>query len=187
MPIAIYDACVLYSAPLRDLLMHLALTDMFRAKWTDRIHEEWIRSVLKNRQDLTREKLERTRDLMNLHARDCLVEGYEYRIPSLTLPDPDDRHVLAAAIQAQADAIVTLNLKHYPDSVLQPHGTNAQHPDDFVTSLIVIDESAVCSAVRQHRKSLQKPPKTVKEYLETLECQSLPKTVMALSEDQRRL
>ncbi len=61
---AIYDACVLYPAPLRDLLMHLALTDLFRAKWTDAIHDEWIRSVLENRPDLTREQLERTRALM---------------------------------------------------------------------------------------------------------------------------
>jgi len=90
---AILDACVLHPAPLRDLLMHLALTDLFRAKWTDAIHEEWIRSVLENRLDLTREQLERTRQLMNAHVRDCLVTNYEDLIPVLTLPDPDDRHV----------------------------------------------------------------------------------------------
>ena len=89
----VYDACVLYPAPLRDLLMHLALTDLFRAKWTDAIHEEWMRSVLENRPDLRREQLERTRDLMNSHVRDCLVTNYEELVSALTLPDPDDRLV----------------------------------------------------------------------------------------------
>lgn len=72
---AVYDACTLYPAPLRDLLMHLALTDLFRAKWTDQIHDEWIRSVLRDRPDLALEQLERTRSLMNAHVRDCLVSG----------------------------------------------------------------------------------------------------------------
>lgn len=72
---AVYGACTLYPAPLRDLLMHLALTDLFRAKWTDQIHDEWIRSVLRDRPDLALEQLERTRSLMNAHVRDCLVSG----------------------------------------------------------------------------------------------------------------
>ena len=104
---ALYDACVLYPAPLRDLLMRLALTDLFRARWTDAIHEEWIRNVLANRSDLKREQLERTRDLMNAHVRDCLVTGHENLIEGLNLPGPDDRHVLAAAIRAGAGVIVT--------------------------------------------------------------------------------
>ena len=108
---ALYDACVLYPAPIRDVLMRLALTDLYRARWTNLIHEEWIRSVLANRRDLTRAQLERTRDLMNAHARDALISGFEDLIPSLTLPDPDDRHVLAAAIRGRVDVIVTYNLK----------------------------------------------------------------------------
>ena len=81
----LYDSCVLYPAPLRDLLMHLALTDLFRAKWTNEIHDEWIRSVLINRSDLKREILERTRVLMNNHVRDCLVENYQELIPTQTI------------------------------------------------------------------------------------------------------
>ena len=64
----IFDSCVLYPAPLRDLLMRLALTDLFRAKWTNEIHEEWIRNLLKNRTDLKKEQLERIREMMNLPA-----------------------------------------------------------------------------------------------------------------------
>jgi hypothetical protein len=69
----IYDACVLYPAPLRDLLMQLALTELFRARWTDRIHDEWTRNVLKNRPDLTVAQLNRTRSMMNAAIEDALV------------------------------------------------------------------------------------------------------------------
>jgi len=94
----IYDACVLYPAPLRDLLMRLALTDLYRARWTDMIHDEWTRNVLKQRPDLKAEDLERTRSLMNAHVRDSLITGFEHLIPSVELPDADDRHVVAAAV-----------------------------------------------------------------------------------------
>jgi predicted nucleic acid-binding protein len=111
---AFLDACVLYPAPLRDLLMELAVADLFRAKWSTQVHEEWIEAVLAERADLTRERLQRTRTLMEAHVRDALVSGYEELIESLDLPDPDDRHVLAAAIRGRADLIVTANLKDFP-------------------------------------------------------------------------
>src|SRR4051794_31839436 len=95
---AVYDACVFYPAPLRDLLMQLAMTDLVRARWSDQIHEEWIRNLQENRPDIRKGALERIRDLMNAHVRDCLVSGHEGLICGLSLPDPDDRHVLAAAI-----------------------------------------------------------------------------------------
>ncbi|MCA3219062.1 MAG: PIN domain-containing protein, partial [Burkholderiales bacterium] len=103
----VYDACVLYPAPLRDLLMRLALADLYRARWTDAIHNEWIRALLARRPDLKREDLERTRELMNLHVRDSLVTGFEPLIPSVELPDADDRHVVAAAIHCGASLILT--------------------------------------------------------------------------------
>lgn len=78
-----------------------------RAKWAEIILDEWIRSVLKNNVELTSEKLDRTRKLMNKAVRDCLVIGHEELIDSLALPDPDDRHVLAAAIRVGAEVIVT--------------------------------------------------------------------------------
>ncbi len=97
----IYDACVLYPAPLRDLLMHLALTDLFKAHWTDAIHDEWINALLRRKQ-YEKKVLERTRSLMDASVRDAKVMGYEWLIDSLALPDSDDRHVLAAAIKVGA-------------------------------------------------------------------------------------
>lgn len=111
---AFLDASVLYPAPLRDLLLELAVSDLYRAKWSNAVHGEWINALLRSRDDLTRERLERTRDLMNAHVRDALVTDFDQLIGILELPDPDDRHVLAAAIKGRADLIVTANLKDFP-------------------------------------------------------------------------
>ncbi len=116
----ILDACVLYPAPLRSYLMYLANTGLFRARWTDEIHDEWIRNLLKNNPDLDQVKVNRTKILMNKNVPDCLVVGYEPLIDGLTLPDVDDRHVVAAALKGQAEAIITFNLKDFPSSELNP-------------------------------------------------------------------
>lgn len=180
--IAVYDSCVLYPAPLRDLLMYLALTDLFRAKWTSTIHEEWMRNVLIDRPDLTLMQLERTRDLMNAHIRDCLVTGHEKLIPALSLPDPDDCHVLAAAIRASASVIVTYNLKDFPTGTLAEFGIAAQHPDEFISYLIDLAPGRVCAAIQKLRANLKNPPLTAEIYLNTLERQALPQAVSKLSE-----
>jgi predicted nucleic acid-binding protein len=179
---AFYDANVLYPSELRNLLMHLALEGLFRAKWSAAVHEEWISNLLKNRPDLTREKLERTRMLMDKHAPDALVTGYEDLIPGLHLPDPDDRHVVAAAIRGRADVIVTMNLKDFPAEIIGPFGLEAQHPDEFVLHLLHLAPGSVVAAAQAHRQSLKNPPKTIVEYLDTLERQGLAQTVSVLRE-----
>ena len=177
---AVFDACVLYPAPLRDLLMQLALTDLFRARWTEDIQEEWIRNLLENRTDLKRSKLEHTRDLMNQNIRDCLVTDYHSLIPSLTLPDPKDRHVLAAAIATRADVIVTFNLKDFPASALAAYRIETQTPDEFILRLLDSSQETVFLAVRRQRQSLKNPPKSVEEILVTLQQQGLSKTTAHL-------
>jgi hypothetical protein len=117
---ALFDACVLYPAPLRDLLLRLAATDLFRARWTDRIHDEWMERLLEDRPELSRGQLMRTRTLMNESVPDSLVTGYEGLVETLTLPDPNDRHVVAAAIRSQAGVIVTFNERDFPKPAL-PH------------------------------------------------------------------
>lgn len=178
----LFDACVLYPAPLRDLLMHLSLTDLFQAKWSDAIHDEWTRNVLKVRPDLAPERLRRTRELMNAHVCDSLVTGYEDLIPTLELPDPDDRHVLAAAIKAGGDVIVTFNLTDFPADVLGTYEIVAVHPDEFVAFQLAQAPSVVCMAAKRHRESLKNPPKSVSEYLEAVERQGLPRTAFGLKQ-----
>lgn len=177
---ALYDACVLYPAPLRDLLMQLATTGLFRAKWTAQIHDEWMRNLLRDRRDLRRGQLERTRDLMNASVLDCLVTGYEELVPALALPDPGDRHVLAAAIRSRTDVIVTFNLKDFPAEALAAFGIDVQHPDEFIKHLLDLAPSVVCGAAKAQRQRLTRPLKTVEEYLAALERQGLAQTVKEL-------
>jgi predicted nucleic acid-binding protein len=177
---ALFDACVLYPAPLRDLLMELALTDLFRAKWTNEIHDEWIRNLLKNRPDLTLERLQITRDKMNLHIQDSLVENYQSLIPSLTLSDQNDRHVLAAAICARADVIITFNLSDFPQESLEIYCIEAQHPDEFISHLIDLASPLVYKAIQEIQTRLKNPPRTINELLKTYEDLGLIKTVAAL-------
>lgn len=179
---ALYDASVLYPAALRNLLMRLALGGLFRARWSGHIHDEWTAAVLRDRPDLTREQLARTRMLMDAHATDALVEGFDGLIDTLSLPDPDDRHVLAAAIHGRADVIVTANLRDFPAGALRPYGIVAQHPDEFVLHLLDLDPAVVAGAAREHRASLRNPPKDVEAYLETLTRHGLGRTVAALRE-----
>lgn len=177
---ALYDACVLYPAPLRDLLMEIALTDLFRAKWSHMIHDEWMQAILKNRPDLSIDNLKRTRDLMDANVRDCLVEHFEDLIPALKLPDPKDNHVLAAAIRGRADVIVTYNLKDFPETIVGGYGIAAQHPDEFLTHLLDLAPGNVCAAAKTHRKRLGNPGKNVEQYLEALERQALNEFVAKL-------
>lgn len=176
------DANVLYPAPMRDALMQLAITDLFKAKWTADIHREWIEALMRNQSGRDRAALERTRDLMDTSVRDCLITGYESLIPSLDLPDPDDRHVLAAAIVGRCDAIVTQNLKDFPDEALGPFGIETQHPDDFFSNQLSLAPGLVCSALRKVRARLKNPPKTAEEYLAILTQQGLVATVAELEQ-----
>lgn len=166
--VALYDANVLYSAPLRDLLIRVAREGLVSARWTERIHDEWIRNLVRNRPDLDPKKLQRTRELMDAAVPGALVEGYEHRIEQLRLPDPDDRHVLAAAIESRADLIVTFNAKDFPRRILSAYGIDATRPDAFVLELLTRDPEGVYAAARAHRAALQHPPFDVEQYLTTL-------------------
>lgn len=98
---------------------------------------------------------------MNSHVRDCLVTDYEPLENGLELPDIDDRHVLAAAIQCNAQAIVTFNLKDFPDTELDKYGIEAIHPDVFVQNQIDLHPGLVCHVVKTHRNALKNPPKSI--------------------------
>lgn len=178
---AFYDANVLYPAPLRDFLMHLALTGVYRARWSAQVHDEWKRNLLINRPELTAEQLDRTSSLMDRAVPDALVVDYEPLIEGLNLPDADDRHVLAAAIKCNASVIVTFNLKDFPKDVLDTFDIEPVHPDDFIADLWDLDKAAVLEAAQRQRASLKNPPNSARQYLDKLLQQKLPETVKLLS------
>ena len=178
---AVYYACVLYPAPLRDFLMWLGLSGRFRARWSTQIHEEWKRNLLINRPDLRPDQVDRTSALMDQAIPDGLVSDYEALIAGLHLPDPDDRHVLAAAIRCSASVIVTFNEKDFPQAALTPFGIEAQHPDLLIDNLFDLDAAAVVSAAQKQRAQLKSPPLDVDRYLDALLRQGLVQTVKSLS------
>lgn len=178
--VVVYDACVLYPAPLRDLLMRIASAGVVRARWSEQILDECFGSLVERRPDLDPAGFERTRQLMCSAVPDSLVTGYEDLIEGLTLPDPDDRHVLAAAIRAGAQAIVTFNLKDFPNVAMEPYGIEAKHPDLFVVDSIDISPEAAARVVQEQAAALRNPPRTSRELLDILENQGLRESVVRL-------
>lgn len=178
----VYDASVLYPAPLRDLLIRLGRTGLFRARWTNAILDEVFRSILKDRPDLEPENLARTRQLMCDAVRDCLVTGFEPLIQALELPDADDRHVLAAAVRCGAQVIVTRNVKDFPKKALAPLAIEAQVPDEFVLNLIDLSPEVVLETITAQAAGLKKRVTTVEELLGTLAKNGLERSAAELRE-----
>lgn len=176
---ALYDADVLHPPGLRDLLVRLGQTGLFRARWSEQILDEMVTSILRRRPDLDPQRLARTRQLMCEAVADCLVTGYEPLINGLTLPDPDDRHVLAAAIRCSAQVIVTANLDDFPATALEPFNIEAQGPDQFVLDVVNLAPARVAAVIQQQSAALRHPSRTVDELLEDLS-NSLPRAAAAL-------
>lgn len=173
---AVLDACVLYPAPLRDYLLSLAANGLYKPLWSDLIQDEWIRNLLKNRKDLTEDKLLRTVKLMNIAFPDADVTGFDEIIKSLSLPDKDDNHVLAAAIRNNADVIITFNLRDFPNDYLSQYDIEAQHPDNFIYHLIDLNQTEAIGALKNQVKRLVQPKRTEKQVLDTLESCGLEKS-----------
>ncbi|MCY3873652.1 MAG: PIN domain-containing protein [Rhodobacteraceae bacterium] len=184
---ALLDANILYPAPMRDIFLQMAADDVFRAKWTEDIHREWIDALIRNEPHRDRATLEHTRRLMDRATRDCLVTGYEPLIPALNLPDPDDRHVLAAAIAGHCDVIVTCNLRDFPEDAVMPYGIEVLHPDTFLSNHLDLMPDPFCEAVRKIRERLVAPPISVQDYLTILAGLELIATAAELARYSERL
>lgn len=180
---AVLDANTLFPAPLRDLLLSLAVEGLYHARWTTRIHDEWVRNLALARPEIA-SRLSELVGLMNRSVPDCLVENYEGLIVGLSLPDPNVRHVLAAAIAGHADVIVTFNLKDFPAGVLEPYQIEAIHPDDFVLNQFELRPYDALAAVKKLRARLTRPPQSASKLIATLERSGLPASVAHLRQAQ---
>lgn len=183
--IAVYDACVLVPAPVRDILMQLATTGLVRARWSPDIHQEWMTAVRRLRPDIPIEKLDRTREKMDEAVPDALITGYGTLIDSVNLKDRNDRHVVAAAIRGRASIIVTRNLADFPADVLAEYGLEAMSPDSFVANLVDLypsSKSDLCQSLKICRTRLKNPPFTVAQYLDLLQKHDFFRTIEELKE-----
>ncbi len=179
---ALLDANILYAAPLRDVFLELAVRDLYRARWTETIQKEWINARLRNDSCLDRHALEKLRKLMEVKTPNALITNYESWIERLYLPDPDDRHALAAAIVGDCDVIVTQNLRDFPQEALSPHGIMAQHPDKFLLKLAELYPREVCAALRVILARLKNPSYSVDQYLANLSKLGLCETTSKLQQ-----
>jgi predicted nucleic acid-binding protein len=174
-PVAVYDACVLYPFHLRNVLIQCAFDGLLEARWTDDIHDEWIRNLAANTPSLPIERLIATRDRMKAVLPEADVAEFHTLVADLKLPDPGDRHVLAAAIAGKASVIVTWNLKDFPAPDLLPYGVTSQSPDDFLAELYAAFPDALISSVRRARHNLRKTVPSAETFVEGLEQGGLKK------------
>ena len=178
--IVVYDACVLHPAPLRDLLLRLAETQIVRAKWTEEILDETFASIREQRPELDPSRLDHTRRAMCEAIEDCLVSGHEGLADHVALPDPGDRHVVAAALRCGAKTIVTANLRDFPKHALEPLEMEAVYPDAFVLDLIGVVPGLVMKVVHDQATALKNPPMELACVLKTLERCGLVRSVSEL-------
>ena len=184
---ALLDANILYPAPMRDIFLQLTVDDLFCAKWVADVRREWMNTLLRNEPHRDQAILDRTRDRMDQATRDCLVTGFETIIPALHLPDPDDRHVPAAAIVGQCDAIVTCNIRDFPEDAVTSYGLEVLHPDNFLSNHLDLMPGPFCDAARKIRARLVAPPISVQDYLAILAGLGLIATAAGLARFSERL
>ena len=158
------DANVLFSAPLRSVLINLALIKAIRMSWSEAVNREWVDALMERRPDLKRGNLQLTVAAMNEALPDANVVEYENLIDRFKLPDPDDRHVAAAALRAGCPIILTYNLKDFPAEAVNPHQLSTAHPDAFLADVAVGDLDALVTSARYARADLRRPPVSATDY-----------------------
>lgn len=182
-PVVVYDANVLYPFHLRNLLVQCAVDRVVEARWSDQIHDEWMRNLAASSDNVVLARLRRTRDLMNRVLPGATVRGFERHIASVSLPDPDDRHVVAAAIESGAALIVTWNTRDFPARALLPHRLRAQRPDAFLMARYETATEVMKEVARNARSNLTRSDLTAKAYAEALRRQRIVRFAQVLSED----
>lgn len=182
-PVALLDANVFPPMWLLDILLTLDEHNVIDAVWSERILDE-VCHTLVERQRRDPAKTRRFLDTMRtLNPTHC-VYGWEPRESTLDLPDPDDRHVLAAALVADADYIVTYNLKDFPASQLAPYAAKAIHPDEFLCAMLDHDRDGVLAVMEEVVSSKDNPPRTMSEELNHLKALRLNAFTSHLRETQ---
>jgi predicted nucleic acid-binding protein len=172
---ALLDACVLYPIAVADSLMSLATAGLFAAKWSTRIELEWITALEVQRSDL-KGKLEFRRDCMRESVPDWEVPETAWAplVSVYELPDPDDRHVLAAAVAGHADCIVTANLRDFPAGIVGAYGIEVVDPDRFIINQWDLDPVTSMTAFKHMRARRKKPQATAEDFAEALERGACP-------------
>ena len=172
--IVLVDANVLFPLTLRDTVLRAAAADLYQLRWSDEILDEVERNLVSTN-TMSVDKAARLREHMVKYFPEAMVASHESLSPAMR-NDPKDRHVVAAAVKAGAQVIVTANLKHFTPL---PDGIEAQSPDDFLCHLFDLDSEGFVEILREQAADLRKPPVTFEELLARL-AKPAPELVQAV-------
>jgi hypothetical protein len=157
---AVLDACVLVTIALADTLLRVAEKSLYRPLWSGRILAEAQAATEEIHPGIdTAKRFAQMREAFD----DALVSGWEELEGGLSLPDQDDRHVLAAAIRGGAQAIITANVKDFPAAALAPLGLEAVHPDDFLLDQLDLSPPTILQLIREQAARTRRPPLTPRD------------------------
>lgn len=170
----VLDTNVIYPLWIRDLLLWFAYYELYTPKWSHNIASEWI--AVMTRKGISKEEAHKRANVINKAFPDALVKNYEPLIDTLSLPDMDDRHVLAAAIKTNADLIITNNLKDFPQKYLNEFGLKSKCPDDFFTDIIDLNPDIAVQAFRKLVLNKKRPPYDEYDVLEIFRNNNLKDT-----------
>lgn len=184
---ALLDANVLHPAFVRAALLWFADERLFRPAWSPTILEEWRRSVKRRHPDLDDSRIDAWQAIMTDQFPDAEITGYEPIIEALTLPDAEDRHVLAAAIVGKCQGVITTNLKHFPAAAVMPFTLEIVHPDDFIVNIIDIDPVRALTACRRHRQAMATTRPTPDQFLDRFAVAGLVQAHARLSANKELL
>ena len=184
--VALLDANVLFPFRKRDILLRFHHAGLFQARWTERILDEWTLNLLEQKPHLER-SVRSQRRAMREHFADALVTGYEPLIGTISLPDADDRHVLAAAIRCDAQFVVTDNLADFPAEVLAKFDIEAINADEFLFRTFDLYPSEALGLLRTLREVYSNPPFTSSEFVRDLTAKGLPRLAGQIQERQDEL
>jgi predicted nucleic acid-binding protein len=159
------DANVLYPASVRDTLLRAFEAGLIQAYWSEQILEEMRRNLVLNSQCTNEQAASLVATLRRVFPT-SIVTGYENLLPAMR-NDPGDRHVVAAALAARAEVIVTNNLKHFRKEDL-PTGMEAQSADTFLQNLFDLEPRVMMEVLRKQAADKRKPPVTFEQHLEGL-------------------
>lgn len=174
--VVVVDANVLFPLTLRDTVLRAAAADFYQLRWSKEILDEMERNLVSTGA-VPADKATRLRTTMERFFPEAMVTGYEPLIVAMQ-NDMKDRHVVAAAVKAGAQVVITANLK---DFTVLPDGIEAQSPDEFLCNLFDLDPWRFLDVLREQALDLQKPSVTFEELLDRL-TRSVPDLVTAVRE-----
>ncbi len=168
----VLDACVLYPMHLRDVLLQAAAEGLYQVYWSKKILDEATRNLVANLQ-VEEAKAVRLLTAMSTSFPEAVVTDYEHLIDAMR-NDPKDRHVVAAAVKAGAQVVVTENLR---DFTALPDSVEAQTADEFLCNLFDLNPDRMMLALEKICARRARPPKEIGPLANATLCTEFAKLV----------